>query len=67
MIGIGDISVCKVNVLKFVVFLAVASLLLYIYVCVCGALYNMPSKKHKWGFKNKKEKEFDKSRIVSKA
>ena len=67
VMGIGDISVCKVNVLKFVVFLAVASLLLYIYVCVCGALYNMPSKKHKWGFKNKKEKEFDKLRTVPKA
>ena len=67
MIGIGDISVCKVNVLKFVVFLAVASLLLCIYmcvcvcVCVCGAPYNMP------GFKNKKEKEFDKLRTVPKA
>ena len=33
--GIGDISVCKVYVLKFVVFLAAASLLLYMCVCVC--------------------------------
>ena len=63
VMGIGDISVCKVCVLKFVVFIAAASLLLYMGgggVCLWWALYDMPSKKHKWGFKNKKEKEFDK-------
>ena len=39
VIGIGDISVCKVCVLKFVVFIAAASLLLYMWgevVGVCG-------------------------------
>lgn len=39
VMGIGDISVCKVYVLKFVVFIAAASLLLYIGGgggCVCG-------------------------------
>ena len=61
VMGIGDISVCKVYVLKFVVFIAAASLLLYMW----GG--DMPSKKHKWGFKNKKEKEFDKLRTVPKA
>ena len=65
VMGIGDISVCKVCVLKFVVFIAAASLSLYIgggggCLFLWWALYDMPSKKHKWGFKNKKEKEFDK-------
>lgn len=53
--GIGDISVCKVYVLKFVVFIAAASLLL---ICL--------AKNTSGDLKIKKEKEIDKLRIVQK-